>query len=454
MLTGICRLACALSQSVEEHRIVTVAASALLLSACTATVQPPPAFSGTQRENGLTYAQAIDHLNTARDGLQNAMSRVENFDNLTKAGAGIGAAGAAIGAVFQSSANLILGFLSVGASSYAANQLAAPHTLSAIYSAGLSNLQCIDLAGSAAYRTMTPIADELVSHRRDLMTAISNLRLDVMEAGVQGKYKADVDLAITNIASAEQVRTEIDSFLNAANIPEKMVMGIDNTVNAVNQEVLSKSPSIDAVYQASSIFSSINASSIRLSAQVNSARTQTGETPLFRTEAANDPLEESFATHEKELRKVLAVIPTTLDTTPATAIGQCKAQFAADAPISIQPSGPINLRAGTSVALSLPGDSLYRPVWIGDIPQDIDVNIDPDILKLSAHPDAKDHTYNLKVIDRTNKSSPLIQINVHSKATGSATQSPRQQMGATRVPPAGQPVPIPAPPPNRHMGGG
>jgi len=436
-------------------------AATFLIGGCATIVDRPPAFTGAQRDTGLSYAEGVDYLNSAHRNLQDALSGVDRFDGITKAGAGVGAGGAGISAVFHSGIDLILGFLTLGALSYAANQLIDPQTLGGIYSAGIANLDCIDEAAATAHRAMAPTAADLIVRRKNLIDAIADLRSDVKAAGAQSKYAIDVEQATANIASADAARKEIDKYLSASDIAESMLAAVNATISAVNQQVRAKSPSIDAITQAGSIFSSVTNAGSSLKAQMDLARTQVASTTKAETQGAKDSLEESFAAHEKSLRDALSKIPTNFDTPSVAAIARCNAQFAGETPVGIQPPGPIDLNAGSSVSLNLPGKTSYRLIWIGDIPADVDANMDPDYLKLSAHADAKEHRYTFKVVDIASKSSPDVQINVHAKSN---TVVPPQQSPSVAPAPAVQPKPTqhpralmqqgpPPPPPDRHLPG-
>ncbi|WP_429432635.1 hypothetical protein [Paraburkholderia sp. GAS33] len=385
-------------------------------------------------------------MNTARMNLEQTSSKIDTFDRVTKVGAGLGVGGGGISAIFRSGTDLILGFITFGALSYAANQLVSPGPLGDIYGAGLANLDCIEDAGSTAHRTMAPTAADLIQRRASLVNATVALAADVSVAVSQSGYQADVTQANALIATAKAVTRSIDSYLAASEIGEPMVSAVNSTINAVNQQVRAKSPNIDAIVQAGSVFSTLSAASLELKNQGDSARIVVAATAIPDTQAADPPIVQQLKKHEKKLGDVLLGIPTTFDTAPAESITRCQAQFSVDAPLTIEPAGPLDLNAGSAVSLTLSGNSLYRVIWVGDVPGDVDVNIDTDHVKLSAQTGAKEHTYTLKVVDSTGKSSPKLQVNVHAakdapaKPSVAARTLPKKPVVTRGVPAAPAPV--------------
>jgi hypothetical protein len=384
-------------------------------------VERPRDFTGAQRDAGISYSDAGDYLNGARDELEKMLADTNRFDNATKFGVAGGGAGAAISTIFRSSTDQILGFLTFMGVSYGTNQLVDPKTVTDIYSAGLKNLLCIERAGSdadSAFKLVTNDGKALVIARDALQQDVDDAR----NSANPGRYTTLVDRANADIDRARDVLAEIDKYRASAKIGERMVGAVDSTILAVNDQIRAKAASIDAFAQFGSFITTSINNGTALRSQINSAVKQLQA--AAKSQATADELQRRFAKHTADLEAVLAAIPKHLDMTSATAIGGCSVQFPADTPVTVSPAGPIELNAGdqTRVAVSGGKGPYSVPRFSGPDPsKDVDIvatrnDVSGAEFQFSAHANAGTGNYTFHFADATGKNSPDVQLNVHAKA--------------------------------------
>ena len=244
---------------------------AVATASCTMMVDRPKTFTGDERVTGIGYSAAVDYLNDTNKLFQKRLKSLDSFDLTSKGGVGLGVGGAGISAVFRSGIDTILGFVTFGALNYATNQLIDPKSLGDVFSAGLSNLDCIDAAGAVAFQTTNAIRPTLPDIRSRLGAAIAGLQRDKALAGNNSIYAADITAADASIGPANKAAATIDSYYSGSNVGEAMVAAINATITAVNQQVRAKSPNIDSIAQSGAIFSSFINANTNLRAQTQTA---------------------------------------------------------------------------------------------------------------------------------------------------------------------------------------
>src|ERR1700722_2779989 len=421
---------------------------AVATASCTMMVDRPKTFTGDERVTGIGYSAAVDYLNDTNKLFQKRLKSLDSFDLTSKGGVGLGVGGAGISAVFRSGIDTILGFVTFGALNYATNQLIDPKSLGDVFSAGLSNLDCIDAAGAVAFQTTNAIRPTLPDIRSRLGAAIAGLQRDKALAGNNSIYAADITAADASIGPANKAAATIDSYYSGSNVGEAMVAAINATITAVNQQVRAKSPNIDSIAQSGAIFSSFINANTNLRAQTQTAIQQAskGFVAQGAADVHRDSLQQQFDADKAMLKNVIASIPA-LDVSNITNIASCKTQFAAEAPVTVQPAGTVNLTAGgAAVTLNVTGKAPVRVQWDGANPSasDVQVNTNLSQITFTATATAKASNYSFEAIDFSGKSSGAIQIDV-AAAASKPPPAPSPAHVAVKPPPA--PAPIAAKPP-------
>jgi hypothetical protein len=390
------------------------AAALVALGACSNMIDRPvtPKLDGAARQAGISYANAVDYAEGVRTELQEGLDNTVRFDVATKVALGAGVAGGAISALFRSGSDTILGFLTLGGFSYGANQLIDPKTLAGVYLAGMSNLDCIDDAGAAAHQSVAG----LQAQRDVLDGAIAAVNKDISDAVAarNARYDDVVAKAQSSVAQAKLVENKLDAYLKATPIGEAMVSGVNATITAVNKQLLEKSPNLDAIAQAGSIFGTFISANSGVKGQIQSALNTFGAKAV--RSVGNDPLLDRFTKDLDALQTVLTQIPAQLDPPNVAAIARCQTQFAADAVVTVQPPGPLSLTDGDPpLRLTPTGKAPFQLLWVGPVPNDVDVNLGFNQITLTAHAGATEHTNTFRIVDFSGKSSSDVTLNVHAK---------------------------------------
>ena len=380
------------------------------LGACTTV--PSPTLDASAWTTGVSYPQAMTYLKTARDSLQTKQTNLDTFDTATKVGVGAGVAGVVIGSVFKSGIHPILTSATVAGGSYELNQVVYPTGLYGVYSAGVSNLDCIRSAATEAYGNIEVLSPQLDAALPQLEAAMNALRSDLLLAGDNPLYATEVATAQADLAKAEGIDVQIRRFLSQRRLGEQVVFGVDRTLEAVNAQARSRSPSVESIWRAGAGITGFLTNGDQLRTDLRTAVAGMGK--VAATSQSDDKLAADFAKHELVLRAVLARIPTTSITADMGAIAACQAQFAALGTVTVSPSGAISLQAGSTVSLMATGRSPFQVMWIGETPRDVRVNNLPQ-LSLSADATAVTKTYVMRVVDIGGTASSDITLNVVAK---------------------------------------
>ncbi len=411
-----------------EFRGVRAGLLALLLiglSACITTVDRPSPPSAQDRANGLTYEKGVEYLDGARNKVLAAQSSVDQLDAGSKFGIAAGLAGAGASSIFRAHSATILAFLTGSAVSYSVNKSVDPLTLSDLYKSAVNNMDCIDKSAASARRSVVGSKVLLERLKPQIYAAAKALADDIQAADGNGRYDTSVTMAEDNIETARKSARDIDSYLLQADnfdsvLSESMIGGVNDTLTALNAEIRARTPNAEAISQSGSIYASFAGMGASMRQQVRASLDGFKNNPVTVAEA--DPLLVKFRRDEDELKDLLARVPTTL-TPPTTAgVSSCQVQFSALAlvAVTVEPVGPIDLSAGTSVAITPHGKPPYHLIWTGQgkVPTDVDIsNSSLEQIALSARASAADGSYALRVVDYSGQSSSDVTLNVHAKST-------------------------------------
>jgi hypothetical protein len=270
-----------------------------------------------------------------------------------------------------------------------------------------------------------------------LTAAVATLQQDVADAGNQSSYAGYVTQANANIASANTVIAAIAKYLAGSNVGEAMVASVNHTITAVNGQLRTKSPNIDAIAQSGAILTSFLNANAGLKSSTQAAALAVGQNPKFASHGSGDPLEARFQMDmlalQSQLTAAQAIIANVGSVNTAT-ISQCQAQFAADSVVTVEPAGPITLAPGASVSLKVTGKAPFRLQWVGDVPStnDVSVTTNFDQVSVSAASGAKTHSYSFVVVEvATSKTSATVQLNIGTAAAPGAGGGANGGAGST-----------------------
>ena len=413
------------------------------LGGCVTTIQRPAAFPGAAVQQGLTYGQGVDYVELVRKNIDSRLNTLDTTEAATKAGVGVGVAGAAISGIFRAHVHPILGFMTLGGLSYEINQSLDPKTLSAIYTAAVKNLACIDAAGEDAFESLDPQRAALASHAVAIASLTTQLKADIVSAGRDARYADQIASARSAIAGSDAVVAKLNRAVSGASIAQAMKRSADETVYTTNQQLREKQPSIEAIAQAGALFPAF----LNSGANVRSdAATAAANITKQVAAHANDPLNDSFVDLQNRLKDELEAvsrISTTIDVRP---IAACQTQFAAAAPMALLNTTPVNLNAGATVVLRTASGGPSVPKWSQDVPADVTWNAQLDSLALTARADAAEKSYRLRVTDFAGHSSDEFTLNVHAKAAAAPAPAAPVPAAAAPGPAAGEKKKPPTPP--------
>lgn len=383
---------------------------AMLMAGCSTMVETPagPEPSSTSSDK---YRAAQEYVGTARANVEKAKRKANGTDVATKVGAGLGVAGAGIGAIYRAPLDVVLGFITLGATSYAVNQLSDVTPRRGIYNAGIANLQCIAETGNNAWAPRKG----LEATQTQLMAGMSSVN-NALNVGAE-KFNDEEAAALSLLNRAEKSLRAIDQYLAASdNVPDQMVLATRATIAAVNEQVEASVPSIDAVMQAGSFFSGLTVSGANL-------RSILGQRPAGVTEFTHGgPLGNAAKVRLKaatdNLDSILADASKALDATKVSKISDCQFRPPAQTVITVEPTGPLAVEGGATASVTVTSKAMFRVIWIGDVPQEIDVSTDADHVTLKAKEGAKARSYRFKVVDVAGKSSPEVTVDVVASQKG------------------------------------
>jgi len=411
------------------------------MAGCVTTVERPSAPTSKRDDGALTYGQASTYVEGARQNIEKRLGEVDELEAATKLGVGVGIAGAATAAAFDARDNPILGLLTLGALSYTANQAVAPKTLAPLYNAGLENLDCIDGAGAEANGKFVGQSAMLAVKSAQIESLVASLRRDIDEAASNTSLAAVAEEARVAADAGETIRQQIQQYQSYNPVAGAMILSTNRTVRALNQQLRERSPSIEAIAQSGSIFSTFLSSGAGIRKDVAAAAAQVKSAGAA---ASGNALNDRLTANTARLKALLDSVPPLLTPISVTPIGACQAQFAAEAPLVLQTPSPIEVTAGGAPQrLEVAGEKPFYLLW--SKPSDIQLSPDLHGIAVSATETAKDGEYRFRVKDYTGKvSTDEYVLKIHAKAEGDEAP-PAQDAPPTSSTANKKPGPPPSP---------
>lgn len=443
-----------------------------LLCGCV-TVDVPDRMAGaltnpTASNDPASFGAAMAYLQLTRGTLITRSRRIETLDAATRLGTGLGVGGAGIaGSLVKRPARAIGALLTAGATSYMINRDTAPVAIGEVYRAGLTNLECIRTAALRAHADVQSLRQE-IGDPTPLIGSISQ-SIDRLEQGIGQVQSLDlttdtsdlqlpIQQTLDAIKSARQslralrrvgTDTDADSLVG-----ERVLTGVNGTLAIVNQQVLARTPDVEAIFQSGVIFSRFLGQGADWTSDVTTAKTKL-TTALTEVQASNTDIEftkfkERLIRDQIALRVLLNRIPDLSVDPSLDAIGQCRTVLDAIGPVTVLPN-PIALTAGGDpVDVILKG---RNPFVAQGLPPK--VSFDPFGLTLKAGADAKAGSYTITFVDANGVKSPDAPLTIAAKAPAAADASPAPMAppaeggtanpDATSPPVAGGPAPTPQP---------
>ncbi|HEY8571588.1 hypothetical protein [Phenylobacterium sp.] len=393
-----------------------------------------PVMNPTDSASPASYPEAMAYLQAARSALLRRARTHERIDTVTKAGVGIAVAGAGISSTLEhGGAKRAVKFLTAGAVSYMANRDIAPARMSAVYRAGLTNLDCIRTGAVAADTNVAALRQQILSDP-DLVPrverAIAALERDIdlvtSGSGLQANedpqtYAADILNANTAISSARSALRQLRIFLANNGLGEQVLTGVNGTLQAVNQQALAQTPDIDAIFQSGSVFGTFLNTGATWTSQIRTAQTSLAD--ALKASHSSTALKQRFGRDLIGLQAAISRIPSLSIDADLKTIGQCRTVFSVLKPVSVSPN-PITLTAGgDSAKLTVTGTGPFAahgtPLGIA-----FDGIAKPPTITAAAS--AAPGDYNFSVSDALGVDSGPIPLKVQAKpaaATGGAGAS-------------------------------
>jgi hypothetical protein len=392
----------------------------VMLSGCTTYVVHPATPSGSRTADGPTYAEALTYIDDSRNNINGRLRQLDETESATKFAVGGGLAGAAGAAAFGAKPKIILGLLSAGALGYSVNSATDSRTLSQILNAGLENLDCIESAGEQANTALAGQRFMLQRRRITLLDPMNRLAADIQKASAEPeKYASVLVTARQSLSVGEQALGTIDFYFTHNPVSGAMVRSARRTVDQVNQQMRERAPNINTIAQSGSILGTFFSSGASVQAAA-----MAGAGKITTQAAAHDqahPLADDLVNDQNDLQAALQEVgEITPPLVTISNISACQAQFAAEAPMALPFTSPVNLPAGQSRELSVISHASVHPQWSSTTPADVNWTQDLGVLTLVARADAKTATYTLRLVDYSGHTSDEITLNVQATAPAAA----------------------------------
>lgn len=417
-----------------------------------------------------TYARAMDHLLTARRTLLSHSRTMETVDATTRVAVMVGIAGAGIVASTKTKPARDIGKFLTGASvGYMANRSIAPVAITQVYRAGVTNLECIRAAALVAHGDVDGLKFEIAANpnmARDVETAIYSLEAEIVKiqylpltvttpaaAGRSAtkttldttELQAPIQQTLAAIKNAQQALRALRRFnTDAANdslVGERVLAGVDGTMAIVNQQVLARTPDVEAIYQYGAIFARMLTQGADWATDIAAARTKLASA-LAGTQSDEPSLaerKEALVRAQIALRVALNHIPDLSVDAGLARISQCRTLVAVLEPVTVSPN-PIALTAGgDAVTVKLGGRA---PHVAQDLPDK--VSFDPFNDSVKAGDTAAAGSYSVHFVDTNGIASPDVPLTIAAKPAAPAPAAvPAPAPGAPA--PAAPAAPAPAP---------
>lgn len=418
----------------------------------------------TARNTAATYDTAMDYLQSTRTALLVKARNKEAIDTSTKVGVAIGVAGAGVSASLSHHAEKrAIKFLTLGAVSYMANRDTAPAVLAGIYRAGVGNLECIRTAAIVAKSDVDALRADLTSGAQvetKVATAILALQSDieavaalplpengdVTDQDSAGSYAVDVQNALTAISGAKSSLKQVRTFVDNDGLGERVLSGVNGTLQVVNQQALARSPDIDTILQSGSVFGTFLDSGASWAAQIKGAQGRLAT--ALNTSQSGTVLHERFLRDQIRLQAALALIPNLSIDADLAAISQCRTVIGVLKPVTVSPNPVVVTVGGDPVKLALTGNAPFTIHW-GEKPADVifDSIARPPTLTAGAASSAGEYTFHM--VDNAGVDSGEVTLKVQAKAKPAAAgePSPSAQDAAGKPDAAPKAEPAPGGPP-------
>lgn len=380
----------------------------LVLSGCTTTVTQPARPTSTQRVAGISVDEGLAYLDRARTNMEDAHKMASQIDDATKLGVGVGVGGAALATLAHAHADVVLGSLIVGGTSYAVSQSTAPLTRIDILNAGLRNLTCLEESGLKVHRETGGARARLAPIRDTLSDDLARLRASLAKAddpANAGKVTADIRAsAQAALVSGVDLLAAINRFIAATEVGTALYVGTSRTVDEVNAQLRAKSPDITQIAKAGTVITDfVAARTTELNAQADATSKQAGQ-KVGVTQSENELLVE-ISTHLNRLRDTIALAQATLPPqgfAEAAQLSQCQTVIPGASPLLLGPAAPVTLEpGGAPYHLWVKGDLPFTVRWSGAVPPETQLaspsKLGERTIQLSAPVGAKAGTYRVFV---------------------------------------------------------
>jgi hypothetical protein len=317
------------------------------------TVDIPDAQNPTARSRAATSEEAMAYLQVSRAELVDRARTLEGFDAATRLGVGIAVTGAGVSASLEShAAKRVARFMTGGAVSYIANRNVAPRDISRIYRAGVTNLECIRGAAVVATRDTETLLEEVKDPAvdGDVEAAIRLIEADIRRAGELDdpghQLAVPIADALDVLTPARSVLRKLRNFKKDPGVGERVLSGVNGTLQVVNQLALAQTPDVDAILQSGSAFGLFLNSGATWSKEAQDVLAKLKSMkPVTQGTSPIDAVIADLANHQLQLKVAVARIPDLSIASQLSAINECQTVVEALKPITVSPS-PIVLQAG------------------------------------------------------------------------------------------------------------
>jgi len=409
---------------------------AATLAGCATRVGYPPDFPGQVRDQGVSYADAVDYLVTAK---KNVRARIDNYDRLQRGGKQVAAAsvvGLATNAAFQGNRDSIAGFATLGGLAMVADRSTNPAAMKRVYDAGLANLQCIGEAGEKAHLGGAATRIRLAIAQDDLDHAVSALRADTAAARSRPALQPDVSEAERYLQQVASIQVTIAGLANDTAVGGVVVDATEKTIMAINRQVDKVTPSLTDIMQAGATFDTYFQAGLA-SKKATEDIAKTINTTGNQAEALvgeDSEIGKRLDADKRQLKLALESVGRILDAAPDATAGvtQCQTTFPDLAPLKVTPEGPVSLAPGERVTLVPQGAAPYGLTWDGGAatPADLEVlSVLPPAsgFVVTARSGARAGNYKVSFSDAEGRTSSPVAITVTAPAQPVAEPPPADQ---------------------------
>jgi len=420
-------------------------AAALAMTGCTTTISMPERPQPAQVSEGLSFAEGIRYLYSARAKLEEGRRSVGQIDDVTKLGTGVGVGGGALVSLARGPADVALGSLIVGGTSYSINQTIVPQTRMDVIDAGMRNLQCLEESAIRIHRetrgsrsALQPLRDTLNRQLAQLRSALDDANDPVKGKNVAANLKEEAGKALE---SGQALVKAMDQFLWVSDVGTGLYLGASRTLDEVNIQLRARSPDIAKIARVgASIADFVALHAGEVNTQAAAARKALGSIEAA-TQSAN-PVQQQLVERLDQVRATVASAQSQLPppaSAQATLLSDCKTHMPGEGPVTLTPAGPLVLEpGGQAFHLSIDSDLAVEGDWEGKVPADSQMSV-PSIsgrsVRLAALAGAKPDTYRFFVRQKENgKRSNVVEIQIQEAAArqiAKAAQGPKaaQQNG-------------------------